>query len=176
MNKEKTYKLYNILLPLWLLLFWPSYLWLILIPANYLIDRLVLRWGLGDLPDRGRFCRKHTWKICVAGFVSDLAGACFIFVVYLASSLISDNAPDGSILEQLAYGVGFNPLANVWAFLAVTLAVAIAGVLIFRLDRRILRRAGLEDAAARGAALKLALITAPYLYFFPSELLYRGGI
>ena len=65
MNKKEV-KLYKILLPIWILVFWPSWLWLILIPANYLIDRLVLRWSLGEMPDKGAFCRKHTWKICIA--------------------------------------------------------------------------------------------------------------
>lgn len=73
MNKKEV--IYNILLPIWILVFWPSWLWLFLIPANYLIDRLVLRWSLGEMPDKGAFCRKHTWKICIAGFFSDLCGA-----------------------------------------------------------------------------------------------------
>ena len=46
-------KLYNILLPLWFIIFIPSWLWLLLIPANYLIDRIVLKWSLGDLEDKG---------------------------------------------------------------------------------------------------------------------------
>ena len=29
------------------------WLWLLLIPANYLIDRIVLKWSLGDLEDKG---------------------------------------------------------------------------------------------------------------------------
>ena len=29
---------------------------------------------------------------------------------------------------------------------------------------------------AKKSALRLALITAPYLYYFPSELLYRNGV
>ena len=56
MKKNETVRLYNILLPLWLLLFWPSALWLVLIPANYLIDRFVLRWSLGEMPEKGAFC------------------------------------------------------------------------------------------------------------------------
>ena len=92
MNKKEV-KLYNILLPIWILIFWPSWLWLILIPANYLIDRLVLRWSLGEMPDKGAFCRKHTWKICVAGFFSDLCGACILFAVYMITSEVGNGSP-----------------------------------------------------------------------------------
>ncbi|MBR1985622.1 MAG: hypothetical protein IKA24_01790 [Mogibacterium sp.] len=79
--KNTTTKIYNILLPLWLLIFLPSYLWLALIPLNYVIDRVVLRWSLGDMPDKGLFCRRHTWKICLAGFLSDLAGALILLII-----------------------------------------------------------------------------------------------
>ena len=78
---ESDNKVYNILLPVWLIIFFPSWLWLILIPANYLIDRIVLRWSLGDMPGKGLFCRKHNWKICIAGFVSDFAGAILLFAL-----------------------------------------------------------------------------------------------
>ena len=50
--KNISTKIYNILLPLWLLIFLPSYLWLALIPLNYVIDRVVLRWSLGDMPEK----------------------------------------------------------------------------------------------------------------------------
>ncbi len=176
MTTNRTVKLYNILLPIWLLLFWPSWLWLVLIPANYLIDRIVLRWGLGDLPDKGLFCRKHTWKICIAGFLSDLAGVVLMFSVFMASAFVSPGSAESSLLDELAYGVGFNPFSGIPGFLVVALAVFISGCLIFLLDRRILLGAGLDADRARSAALRLALITAPYLYFIPSELLYQGGI
>ena len=56
-NNEKV--LYNVLFPIWLLIFFPSYLWLILIPANYLIDRIVLKWSLWDMPDKGMSYLRH---------------------------------------------------------------------------------------------------------------------
>ena len=78
---------YNILLPIWLLVWFPSWLWLILVPANYLVDRLVLSWSLGDMEDKGTFCRENTWRVCVAGFISDFAGSALLLVtmVFLGS-------------------------------------------------------------------------------------------
>ena len=172
MTKNKSVKLYNILLPLWILIFWPSYLWLILIPANYLIDRFVLRWSLGEMPDKGVFCRRHTWKICLAGFLSDLIGACIMFGVFMCSVIIADDSPAKEIMDKIEYGVGFNPFDNVGAFLITALAVAAAGGCIYLLDRKILHKTGLSAEQAKKSALRLALITAPYLYFFPSGLLY----
>ena len=167
--KSKETRLYNILLPIWILLFWPSWLWLILIPANYIIDRLVLGWSLSGMEERGRFLRRHTWKICLAGFAADLAGAALLFALFMAGG----NA-DGGILEDLAYGVGFDPFGSLPAFLAVAASVAASGIVIYLLDRLILGKAGLTAEQAKSAALRMALITAPYLYLFPSKILYDG--
>ena len=178
MNRHNDIRLYNILLPIWLLVLFPTWLWLILIPANYLIDRLVLRWSLGDMPDKGLFCRKHTWKVCLAGFVSDFAGAAVMLSVFFAAAVAEDNqsAQTQKLLDDLVYGVGFNPFANLVSFAIVLLAVAVGGLVIYLLDRWILRRAGLDIAQAKKSALRLALITAPYLYFFPTEILMNSGL
>lgn len=171
MRKKET-KLYNILLPIWILVFCPTWLWLILIPANYLIDRLVLYWSLGAMPEKGAFCRKHTWKICIAGFLSDFVGACILFSVFFAATFVGDNSPMAPLLEQIEQGVASDPFHNAAAFLVTAVSVAAAGLLIFFIDRWILTRAGLDAEKARRSALRLALITAPYLYFVPSRLLY----
>ena len=171
MNKKEV-KLYNILLPIWILIFWPSWLWLILIPANYLIDRLVLRWSLGEMPDKGAFCRKHTWKICIAGFFSDLCGACILFAVYMIASEVGNGSPMAALVDKIEQGVAFDPFSSIAAFLIVAVSVAVAGLAIFFFDRKILINVGLDAEQAHRSALRLAVITAPYLYFFPSRLLY----
>ena len=167
--------LYNILLPLWILVFWPSWLWLILIPANYLIDRVVLRWSLGDMPEKGSFCRRHTWKICIAGFAADGIGALLLFAVFMFSAVVEETSV-GEIFQDIAYGVGFNPFSDILAFLIVAAAVLVAMLVIYLLDRWILKRAGLDMEQVKKSAIRLAVITAPYLFFFPSAVLYSSGI
>ena len=174
-SRGEPVKLFNIMLPIWLILFWPTLLWLVLIPANYFLDRIVLKWSLGDLPDKGSFCRRHTWKICLAGFLSDFVGVLILFGVFMASVGFDDSTSFGALLEDLAYGVGFNPFSHIGSFLIVVLAIVVAGLLIFLLDRKILKKAGLSAEQAKKSALRLALITAPYLYFIPSSFLYDNG-
>ena len=168
-------RVYNLLFPAWLLLFWPSFLWLFLIPANYLLDRFVLKWSLGDMPDKGLFCRKHTWKICLAGFFADFVGFLILLGVFLLLGTRENGGPAQDFWDEFGYGVGFNPFANALAFLVVALAVAVAGFLIYSLDKRILKRTGLEIAQVKRSALRLALITAPYLFFFPSAIIYNSS-
>ncbi len=168
MQKHNDTKLYNFLLPIWLIVFWPSWLWLFLIPANYLLDRVVLSWSLGGMADKGAFCRRHAWKICLAGFFSDLVGAVVLFVIeFFTAENFSDD---------FLYAVSFNPFSHIGAFFLVALAVVIAGALIYLIDRKILTKAGLDPEQTKKSTLRLALITAPYLYFFPIGLLYISGI
>lgn len=176
MEREKKVTLHNILLPLWLLVFWPNWTWLVLIPANYLIDRVVLRCSLGDMPEKGRFCRKHTWKICLAGFLGDAAGVALMIFAFFLTATRGEDTGIGAIFQKIAYGVGFNPFSNILGFVGVTASVLLAARIIYLLARRILRRAGLEEGQARKSALRLAVITAPYLFYFPSALLYQGGV
>ena len=165
--KNTTTKIYNILLPLWLLIFLPSYLWLALIPLNYIIDRVVLRWSLGDMPDKGLFCRKHTWKICLAGFLSDFAGALILLIISIPLADLNEK------LYDIGHAIMLDPFSNPAGLLIVVASIAVSAVCIFFLDKWILRKAGLDPEQVKRSALRLALITAPYLYLFPSRLIYK---
>ena len=159
MNHGKTIRLYNILFPIWMLIWIPSWLWLILIPANLLIDGLVLYYSQKKLQiEDPQLIRKHLWKVCPAGFLADLAGAVLLV-------LIAYNA--GS---ELSSALTWNPFTNFWALLITLLAIALAGLLIYWFNRRIFRSYGIETA--HGIALRMAVLTAPYLFLLPASLIY----
>ena len=159
----KITKYYNVLFPIWMLIWLPSPLWLILIPANYLIDSFVLRCSLPKEMDCKSFCKKHGTKICIAGFVADLIGSIILFAAML---LAGEN-------YELANGLNMNPFKDLLTFSIVAFAVFVSALMIYFLDLRILTKAGLETSQARRSALYLAIFTAPYLFFFPSKYLYR---
>ena len=163
-------KIYNILLPIWLIIFFPSWLWLLLIPANYLIDRIVLMWSLGDMPEKGLFCRNHNWKICLAGFASDYAGAILLFA--LNQLMFGMNDDVNSFISKAADGLMLNPFSNVLSLVIVIAAIVLSAVCIYKLDKSILTKAGLDIDQAKKSAIKLAIITAPYVYLIPSEWFY----
>ncbi len=158
-------RLYNVLFPIWLLVFIPSFLWLILIPANYLIDRTVLYYSLPE-ERRKNFCRRHTWKICIAGFLADFAGGLFLFGVLLLADTYFPNS------NAFTNALTFNHFTHPLALLTILAAIALAGGLIYLMDRFILRRSGRTEEEAGHAAKRLALITAPYLFLIPSALIY----
>lgn len=160
--KEKETRFYNVLFPLWLLIWIPSYLWLFLIPANYIVDRFVLYFSL-RLEERNAFCKKHTWKVCLMGFLADFMGSFFLFGVLLLSG---EN-------YELANGISFDPFKDILSFLIVVFAIIFSAFIIYLGDKKILEKAGLNKEDAKRSALFMAILTAPYLFLFPSKFLYR---
>ena len=119
------------------------------------------------MTDKGLFCRKHTWKICLAGFLSDFAGALILLLISIPLADLSDK------LYNIGHAIMFDPFSDLMGLLIVVAAIAVSAVCIYFLDKWILRKAGLEPEQVKRSALRLALITAPYLYLFPSRFLYK---
>ncbi len=188
MGRKQSVTLYNILFPIWLLVWIPSPLWLRLVPLNFVIDYVVLYKSLPDdversknFPDGGQgsnnfpgsvprkaFCNTYTWKICAAGFAADFIGSLFLFAAFM---ITSSHKLDS--LRPISHGLGLNPFESLAAFLIVVCSILLAAYCIYRFDLHILKRAGLPEEQGRKSALWLATATAPYLFLLPSEILYR---
>ena len=170
MKRNRTTRLYNIILPIWLLVWFPSWLWLVLIPVNYLIDFLVTYLSMKKLgiEDCKQKTLKHSWKICLIGFFSDFVGAAFLLGILYLTDIILPN----EIGESISYGLSWKP--NLYSLLIILIAIAISGVLIYVLNRWMLKKdPELNKEQIRRIALNLAVFTAPYLFLIPSSLIYR---
>ena len=122
------------------------------------------------MPDKGLFCRKITWKICLAGFLGDFVGAIVLFFI---SSLLNGFGGDGtSFLEKAGDAIMFDPFTNILAVMIIIAAIALSAVCFYNLDKRILGKTELEPEQIKRAAIRLALFTAPYLYLVPSRWFY----
>lgn len=77
---------------------------------------------------------------------------------------------------NIGHAVMFDPFSNLLGLLVVVACIALSAACIYFLDKWILGKAGLDPDQVKRAAIRLALITAPYLYLFPSRLLYEGGL
>jgi len=168
MRHKQSVTLYNLLFPIWILVWLPSPLWLLLIPLNFIIDYLVLYKSLPASSERKTFCNRHAWKICAAGFAADFIGSLFLFVLFRLTGEYKSG-----YLKTVSQALAFNPFANAGALLIIVLAILLAAYCIYRLDLHILKRAGLTEGQSKTSALWLAAVTAPYLFLLPSEILYR---
>ncbi|HIT09617.1 MAG TPA: hypothetical protein IAB55_11155 [Candidatus Merdivicinus faecavium] len=167
-------KLYNVLFPLWFLLLVPIS-WLIVIPANFVIDllALLLAMKLLRMPDIGKNLKSAVLKSWLAGFAADLIGGGAMFLSVLAGEFLPDPVRSW-VYHNITEAVMVNPFSSVGGFLWTAVCVALAGGIIYLLNLKFcLKKTTLDLAQKRKLALAMALVTAPYLFFVPTALLYR---
>lgn len=148
-------RLYNILFPMWLFYLLPTGVWLIILPANFLIDSLVLYFGgrYLHIKDLVKIWKRCIFRIWVIGFISDILGALLI----LAVALLVDK---------------FCPEWNTFYFPGATL-IAVPGVLlsavsIFFFNRRFaFVNTDLDERIINKLCWILAIFTAPYAMLIP---------
>ena len=94
----------------------------------------------------------------------------------LAFTLVLSQFSNNAFLENVAGGVMMNPFTNVLSLIITLLGIALAAFCIRYLDEIVLTKSGLDVELAKKASLRLALITAPYIYLIPSQILYNSGL
>jgi len=174
-QKPSQIRLYNILFPVWMLLWVPGWWWLLLIPGNFLIDFWILRtcFRKRNLPEISSLLKNCAWKTCLLGFLCDFIGSIVLLAVFSGISMLAElihdrgNPEFGNMLSGWAgsamLGQWNNPL------ILITFAgIALSAYLIFIFNRNMLRKH--PDIGAENAdytAKRLALMTAPYLFLLP---------
>lgn len=159
----KQIKLYNVILPIWLLLLFPQVL-LIVIPGNLIVDCAVLLITLATLKCQGKAAvlKKLWWKFWLLGFAADAVGVAWMFLgwaLYL---------PFGDVWANTVVHITHNSFAHPAAFLWTLAGVALAGVCIYFFDKRAMRSCALlTDRQKHIIALTMAVVTAPWLFFIP---------
>lgn len=160
-------RLYNVLFPIWILIFFPQVL-AIVIPGNLIVDAAVLLLALAAMHHRakGAVLRRCWWKVWLLGFAADLIGAAWMVLGWFVTSWVP--SLDSSLGKIL-----YNPFGHPAAFLWTAAGVAIAGWFIFLLDRRVFRSVPeLTSRQSTRLALTFAIVTAPWLFFLPLYSLY----
>ncbi len=164
----KEIKLYNVMFPVWLLFIFP-FTWLIVIPANFIIDSLVLLFGmyLLHIKEKLPLYKKTIFWVFLFGFVADILGGVILLITQFVES-------DGFFYEYLTAPVAQNPFDNIYALLYTCFAVVVSAVLIYIFNRFISFRKVNNKKTKRILSLLLAVITAPYLFLVPTSSLYGG--
>ncbi len=163
-------KLYNILLPIWLLVLLPP-MWLIVIPGNLVIDCAVTLLTLTALKQTAKWSvlKKVWWKFWLLGFAADAIGLIWLLLGIVPSTgwLHLSNSFVQLWDESVGHIVGRT--FDHWAsFLWMLVAVVLAGVCIYFFDKRVLRKCDLlTDQEKHIVALTMAIVTAPWTFFIP---------
>ena len=154
-NRPKPARLYNVLFPAWMFYLIPTGLWLVILPANFIIDSLALwiamRWqGIADCRNAWKRSIFRIWGI---GFLADILGALLTFGLFL----LIDAA-------HLAWDVYLFPGTTLLAIPGVVLAA----FLIYALDKRYaFAKCALDETQIHKLSLALSVFTAPYAMLIP---------
>lgn len=161
--KQREIRLYNVLLPIWLLWVVPK-VWIVILPGNLIIDCMVLLLALAALKHQGKraVVKQLWWKFWVLGFVADAVGVAWLFLGWALS------LPLGKVWEDTVVHITHNAFDNPGAFLWMLAGVALAGLCIYFLDRLAMRRCTLlSEREKQRIALTMAIVTAPWTFFIP---------
>lgn len=165
--------LYNMIFPIWMLWLYPM-LWIIILPLNYLIDRLVLTLSVRyfKVENFRTVIQKSIWKVWLFGFPADFAGTAFLF-------FISNLNPDASTgfgrwyYDNITGNVVYHPFENIFSFLAVSAGIFVSGVMIYIFNRFFCLKKMIPHVRTRKkCALALAFFTAPWFFYLPAQWFY----
>lgn len=166
---KKDVKLYNVIFPIWLLWLFPI-TWIVILPANFIIDLLVVILTLKFLRIENikMITKSIILKVWLLGFLADIIGTGLM----LLSSFISldyNTAFGKWWYDNITNAVSYNPYESVYAVLWVMICATITAVVIYIFNYKlVLKKSGLEESQKRKLALSLAIFTAPYTFFIPT--------
>lgn len=162
-------KLFNVIFPLWFLLMFPT-TWILVLPANYIIDSLVFLCALKllDVINIKEIYKKCILKIWIGGFLADIVGSAILFTTQFF--------PSDGIFGSITESAISNPFSNMLGFLFVTLAFLISALLIYFINYKFtLKKIDLDNKLKVKISVILAVFTAPYFFFYPSNAMYYNA-
>ncbi|MDO5041260.1 MAG: hypothetical protein Q4D95_04130 [Peptoniphilus sp.] len=156
--QKKNYKLYNIIFPIWFLIALPP-IWLVTIPANFIIDSLVVFLGMKKLKIQKikETYLKSIIKVVFFGFLSDILSGIALFII---SMIVPDNF-QGNIFD----GVFYKPTKSIYSFAVVALTILFAAVMIYFFNKKFsFTKTDLTKEQVHKLSLYLSIFTAPYFF------------
>lgn len=171
---KKEVKLYNLILPPFMLVAFVPWLAAAALIGNFLIDSAVmlvlslavfkkLNWN---------FYRQSIWKVWGFGFLGDVVGALFILAGdFIWGSYSTFHSGENGLVYRIVNGWGramYLDGTNALSYVFAGIAVLIAAAVIFLLDRFVaFKNTDLTNKQKTLSALAIAVFTAPYTFFLP---------
>jgi hypothetical protein len=170
----KQVKLYNVIFPIWFLLFFPPVIFFTL-AGNFVIDSVVVlicffifKVSKTSLELKA-FYLKNILKVWLYGFLADFIGALVLFTVSVSSDLIK--LPNGIIS-----GINFDPYKHPLAVLIILIAMLISALFIFIFNYKSTFRDIADKKLRFKLALTIAIVTMPWTFLLPTKWFYHDGL
>jgi len=166
-------KLYNIIFPIWFLMFFPPVIFITLM-GNFIIDSFVILacFFVFKLANKQKnlktFYKKSILKVWIFGFVADIIGAAILFVLgALANPL--------GLPNELITGINFDPFGNPVAVIVIIFAMLVSATFIFIFNNIFTFKNLIEERMLRlKVAVTIAIITIPWTFLLPTKWFYHG--
>lgn len=172
---KKEIRLNNVIFPIWLLWLIPA-TWFVVIPANYIIDLLVLYITIKclKLENPKEIAKKTIWKVYIFGFISDFIGTAVMFLSNLIAPSHQTKFGEwwyNNILSPVSY----NPFESIWGVLWCLFCILISAICIYYFNLKIsFKNLDIPLSQKKKLALSMAIFTAPYLFIIPTAWAYNG--
>lgn len=168
---EKSTKLYNLIFPIWFLLFFPPVIFLTL-AGNYIIDSLVLVicFSIYKIAGLGlnlkSFYKQSILKVWGYGFLADIIGASILFVLGLLGESLG-------LSYELTSAICYDPFSKPLAVIIILGATLVSAAFIFLFNYKYSFKNLIEDKTLRfKIALTIAIVTAPWTFLLPTKWFY----
>lgn len=179
----KDIKLYNMILPPFMLFALVPLFWLISLVGNFIIDSAVLL--IISLviykSFSGKLYKKAILKVWLLGFAADFVGVLYLIIVSVCSSIwnmfgggyYEGNDLGRQILSGIDSAMNHSHFDSVWGVLFIVSGILVSAATIFVFDYFIsFRNVGFSKKQRLLSALSFAFFTAPYAFLLPKELFY----
>ena len=165
---KKSIKLYNLIFPIWFLLFFPPVVFITLV-GNYIIDSLVILicFSVFKLVNLGfdlkSYYKQSIMKVWGFGFLADIIGALILFVLGILGNSLG-------LSYELISAICYDPFSEVLAVITILASVVVSAIFIFLFNYKYSFKNVIEDQALRfKIALTLAIVTAPWTFLLPTK-------
>ena len=177
---KKEIKLYNMILPPYLLMVFVPWLAAISIIGNFVIDSVVLCVISLIIYKRldKKFYLSGIWKVWLWGFAGDFVGVMWLFIgsqigyIYI-NTKTHDNGFWYQMMNAMNNVTNHSEVVNRYSYIFIATAILISAIAIFIFDYFIsFRKTELSKKQKILSALSFAVFTAPYTFLLPNSLFY----
>ncbi|MFA9422289.1 MAG: hypothetical protein ACERLG_01835 [Sedimentibacter sp.] len=167
----KRIKLYNMIFPIWFLLFFPPVILLTLL-GNFIIDSLVVivcfyMFKLKNTKnDLKTFYKKTIFKVWIFGFLADIIGASILFLLVILEDFLG-------LPQEFIRGISYDPFSNLAAVIMIVFAMIVSSLFIFIFNYKFTYNKQIEEKRLRlKVALTIAIFTIPWTFILPTKWFY----
>ena len=174
---KKDFKLYNMILPPFMLFAFVPMLWLISLIGNFIIDSIVLILLVLIFYKRmnWQFYKNLILKIWVLGFVADILGVVYLLSVSLGANAEYSESNDlgKQILSGIYLATNQSHFDSFWGVMFILSGIFVSSAFIFIFNYFIVfQNTDMIKKQKLLFALCLAILTAPYTFLLPWNLFY----